>query len=99
MATCTITGTIHHPQSDTAWAAGLMRFVLENVFLSGTTVYEVDTFSVVLDTNGAFSIAVPIPSATGVSARYRCLLPDGSSFVFRLTSADTGPKTLSSLLG
>lgn len=91
----TITGTIKKPGGNVAWAGVEVRFTLVDEFFSSTAAaYPRNMVTAVTDVNGAFSVTLATPDVQTV--RYRCELPDGSSFDF---DVDTGAtKTLQAII-
>lgn len=91
----TITGTIKKPGGNVAWAGVEVRFTLVDEFFTTTAAaYPRNMATATTDVNGAFSVTLATPDAGTV--RYRCDLPDGTSFDFDLGTGAT--KTLQAII-
>jgi hypothetical protein len=93
MPTRTVTGTILH-NDGSAWAGGVIRFILKHPFQTSTETYPIDTHEEILDTSGQFSITLGVPD-TG-TAEYYIIIPDGKKYKVNLE--DGAATTLESLL-
>ena len=84
MATRQITGTIYHPGGVTPWAVVEVVFRLVYYFAVDVRTYPIETYTVLTDAAGDFTINVAVPD-TG-TACYECLLPDGNRFNFNIAA-------------
>jgi hypothetical protein len=93
----TVTGTIKHLDG-TAWAAGIVKFVLVEGFETSTTVYPQYTHSETLDNSGQFTIDLATPD-TG-TAHYGVVFPDNSSYnIYVATGVSVDIVTLITVAG
>lgn len=83
MSTRIISGTIKH-EDNTPWVGGIVRFILQVAFATNSTVYPGDEVMVTLDSNGAFSVVLPVPDSG--TAYYRVVMPDERSRGFNLAA-------------
>jgi len=84
MATRTITGTIYHPGTNTAWSGAVVTFRLAAPFTAGQVTYPTETRTATTDVNGTFSVTLAVPDSG--TAPYQITLPDGASFLVYLAS-------------
>jgi len=84
MATRTVTGTIYS-ESGAAWASQSVVFYLQTGFATtATETVLTKTYTLTTAADGTFTATLAVPAAD--AWQYRCVLPDGSSFVFTLAA-------------
>jgi len=81
MATRTVTGTVLESDG-TPWVGGAIIFELEEPTFNASNTFPSYSVSATTNSLGAFSVTLE----AGLDQRYRCTLPDNSSFNFALPS-------------